>query len=136
MRRVDNTIKAIDFYNEKVRELILVFMRQFDATTIKVFGSQSNRKVSKPIVQIELDIAIAIKIAKVLHRLDQLGWLMRQSGYLNVDELFFATASELAKFLLDVRYQRIIQATMQHSSLRNLDFLIDKLQEAQDHGRI
>lgn len=89
MRRIDNTIKALDFYNENVRDLVITFMRDFDTAMEKFSRSKDKRRISKAVAQIQTDIAIAFNIAKVLHRLDQLGWLLRQAGYLDANELFY-----------------------------------------------
>lgn len=136
MRRIDNTIKALDFYNENVRDLVITFMRDFDTAMEKVSRSKEKHGLSKVVAQIQTDVAIAFNIAKVLHRLDQLGWLLRQAGYFDANELFYATASELANFLLESRYQQVIQTILKKSSLRNLGYLMNQLQEAKDHGRI
>lgn len=130
MRRIDNTSKVIAFYNNEVRKLVIVFMREFSLEVAKfkpksVKGSKALRMQS----QFQLDLATKLELATILHLLDHLGWLMKQSSYLYREEILYTVASELKRLLLAEEYEDVIIQLRSHSSLRNLDYLIEKLKE-------
>ena len=134
MRRVDNTAKTITFYNENVRDLVISFMRDFEKFLNTLSEAQkADPQQSQLSFNAEVTVAFQLRMATILHRIDQLAWLMRQSGYLQREEVIMTIYSELSRFLLSPVYFPMVQSMQRSSSLRNVDYLIAKLREVQEH---
>ena len=130
MRRVENTSKVIAFYNNEIRKLVIAFMHEYSLEVAK-FRSQSVKgaKGLRAQRQFQLEIATKLELATILHLLDHLSWLLKQSSYLYREEILYAVASELKRLLVAEAYQDIILQLRSDSTLRNLDYLIEQLKE-------
>lgn len=126
MRRIDNSDKVIDFYNQQVRELVIKFMLAFDQimTTHPDLEDQT---------EFELTTASRLGLAKILHLIDKIAWLIAQNGYLEKADVLSAITSELSRLLASKKYQRIIEQTLETSSLAYVGQLIVKLKGARSH---
>ncbi|WP_125711207.1 hypothetical protein [Lacticaseibacillus porcinae] len=134
MRRIDNTSKIIAFYNNEIRKLVIVFMREFDKEAVQ-FKPKSDKGAGalRLQIQFQLDLATKLELATILHLLDHLGWLLKQTSYLYQEEILYSIASELKRLLLNEQYEVVILQLLRHSSIRNLDYLIEKLKEVPTH---
>lgn len=132
MRRVDNTSKVIAFYNNDIRKLVIVFMREFTSAKAAMQLKISDRKTDQINPEFEMGLAVRFELATILHLLDHLAWLLKQSSYLYRDEILYAIASELKRLLLNDEYD-VIQSLLQKSTLRNLNYLITQLKEVKSN---
>lgn len=128
MRRVENTSKVIAFYNNEIRKLVISFMREYSLEVGKFKPlSMTSPQMLRVQLQFQIDLATKLELATILHLLDHLGWLMKQSSYLYREEVLHAIASELKRLLLAKEYKDVITQLLNHSSLRNLDYLIQQI---------
>lgn len=96
MRRIDNTAKVIAFYNNDIRKLVIVFMRDFSLEKHKLQKSMTIVSKTKTMDRVyEVTLAVRLEFATILHLLDYLAWLMKQTNYLYRDEILYAIAAEL-----------------------------------------
>lgn len=101
MRRIDNTSKVIAFYNNDIRKLVIVFMREFSLEKHKLQKSLTiTSKTGTMDRAFEVTLAVRLELATILHLLDYLAWLLKQTNYLYRDEILYAIASELKRLLL------------------------------------
>lgn len=130
MRRIDNTSKVLPLYNNEIRKIVLEFMQKFTSEKSKLSNTlMPDPKTGKIDREYEVTLAVRFELATILHLLDHLAWLLKQKNYLYSDEILYAVASELKRLLLAKDYRYAIIQLRQHSTLRNLDYLIDKIQE-------
>lgn len=128
MRRIDNTSKVIAFYNNDIRKLVIVFMREFSLEKHKLQKSLTIMPKNGTIDRtFEITIAVRLELATILHLLDYLAWLLKQTNYLYRNEILYAIASELKRLLLSEEYEYVIQRLLQRSTLRNINYLIEQL---------
>ena len=128
MRRIDNSDKVIDYYNNRVRELVIAFMVAFDevkAVHPELIGQS----------EFELNTASRLGLLKILHLIDKIAWLLEQNSYLEKADVLSAIASELSRLLVSEKYQWVIEQTLVDSSLEHVKYLIVSLKEVQNHDR-
>ena len=105
-------------------------MQKFTSEKAKLSNTlMPDPKTGKIDREYEVTLAVRFELATILHLLDHLAWLLKQKNYLYPDEILHAVASELKRLLLAKDYRYAIIQLRQHSTLRNLDYLIDKIQE-------
>ena len=89
MRRIDNTSKVIAFYNNDIRKLVIVFMREFNSAKAAMQTKISDPKTGQINREFEMGLAFRFELATILHLLDHLAWLLKQSNYLYRDEILY-----------------------------------------------
>jgi hypothetical protein len=128
IRRIDNTDKIIDFYNHEVREPVSIFLKQFKL----VIGNQKKRSrwklASVKEKQDFYDLTESrLGLAKILHLIDKIAWLLDQNGYLERQAILSAIGSETARLLINDEFDPIIQRMLADSSLVHIQNLITTL---------
>lgn len=128
MRRIDNSDKVIDYYNNSVRELVIAFMVAFDEV-MAVHPELNDQS------EFELNTASRLGLPKILHLTDKIAWLLEQNSYLEKADVLSAIASELSRLLVSEKYQWVIEQTLVNSSLEHVKYLIVSLKEVQNYDR-
>lgn len=128
MRRIDNSDKVIDYYNNSVRELVIAFMVAFDEV------EAAHPELNNP-SEFELNTARRLELPKILHLIDKIAWLLEQNSYLEKADVLSAIASELSRLLVAEKYQWVIEQTLVDSSLEHVKYLIVNLKEVKNNDR-
>ena len=128
MRRIDNSDKVIDYYNNSVRERVIAFMVAFDE--VEAAHPELNNQS-----EFELNTARRLGLPKILHLIDKIAWLLEQNSYLEKADVLSAIASELSRLLVAEKYQWVIEQTLVDSSLEHVKYLIVNLKEVKNNDR-
>lgn len=128
MRRIDRTASGLDYYNEKVRHLVIEFIREYDRAIDPVMATLV-KDGADPIQwdRVRYEVARDLGLSTILHHIDKLAWLMEQNGYLDESELLSAVASETARLFLNPKYDEVVQGMLETSSLQHVQAFILRL---------
>ncbi|WP_125711215.1 hypothetical protein [Lacticaseibacillus porcinae] len=127
-RRADKTGEGLDYYNDKIRLLVIAFITKFDRmmATIEPRLSDASDKATQ-LERIALDVATQLGLATILHHVDRLAWMMAQKGYVDNDEITAAVGSEISRLLVSDKYAVVINVMLKTSSLNHIKILILQL---------
>ena len=136
IRKIENTGSALDYYNDKIRQLVIEFLNEFDRQVEPISRTGKKHRLSDgEVLELKTEIAMRIGLATILHHIDKLAWLLDQNGYLTEKEILYAITSETSRLLVSESYQPIIAAILEHSTLKHVATLIEKLEGADFNDR-
>lgn len=136
IRKIENTGSVLDYYNDKIRQLVIEFLNEFDRQVEPISRTGKKHRLSDgEVLELKTEIAMRIGLATILHHIDKLAWLLDQNGYLTEKEILYAITSETSRLLVSESYQPIIAAILEHSTLKHVATLIEKLEGADFNDR-
>ena len=136
IRKIENTGSALDYYNDKIRQMVIEFLNEFDRQVEPIYRTGKKHRLSDgEVLELKTEIAMRIGLATILHHIDKLAWLLDQNGYLTEKEILYAITSETSRLLVSESYQPIIAAILEHSTLKHVATLIEKLEGADFNDR-
>lgn len=136
IRRIENTGSALDYYNDKIRLLVIKFLNEFDRQVGPLFRSTRTLELDDAaVLELKVKLATQLGLATILHHIDKLAWLIEQSGYLTEKEILYAVTSETSRLLLSETYRPMADAMLAHSTMKHVATLIEKLEGEHFHGK-
>lgn len=131
IRRIDNSDKLIDFYNHEVREPVTMFLQKFKHV-ISNQKKQSSWKLASVKEQQDFSdlTASRLGLAKILHLIDKIAWLLDQNGYLDRQAILSAIGSETTRLLVNEEFEPIVERMLADSSLSHIQNLMTTLKGA------
>lgn len=137
IRRIENTAATLDYYNDRIRQLVIEFLNQFDHKVGPLSRNTKKRGLDDAaVLQLKIKVATQLGLATILHHIDKLAWLIEQNGYLTEKEILYAITSETARLLLDKRYRPVVEAMLENSTIKHVATLVEKLEGEKFHDRI
>lgn len=131
IRRIDNSDKLIDFYYHEVREPVTMFLQKFKHVISNQKKQSSWKLVFAKEQQDFSDLtASRLGLAKILHLIDKIAWLLDQNGYLDRQAILSAIGLETARLLVNEEFEPIVERMLADSSLSHIQNLMTILKGA------